>query len=327
MVLSPTLARLPPLTSLRAFVAASRHLSFTRAAEELHVSSAAIGQQIRILEDHIGQRLFHRSRKQLQLTDAGRALMPGLTDAFDVVLESVSRLAAGDRNAPVRISVTPSFASKWLVPRLEGLRHAVPDLQVQVNASTGLVDVEREETDCVIRYGKGAYPGLFVERLFPEAVLPVCSPEFAENYGLNPRTRTLQGVPLLHEEGPEHDTSCPDWGNWLRGQGFPVRFSDSGFRLNLSSLVLDAAAAGQGLGLGKLRLAEADLLSGRLVVPFGKPQPVEFSYFFVTTPRKAKLAQVDLFLGWLRAESRAFRETTKLFSALGGTGALSSAAE
>lgn len=306
--LPPTLSRLPPLNSLRAFVVAARHLSFTRAAEDLHVSAAAIGQQIRILEDYVGQRLFERDRRQLQLTAAGRALAPGLAEAFESVMESVARLAADEGETVVRISATPSFAGRWLAPRLESLHQALPGIEVEVHASTVLVDVERDETDCVIRYGKGGYAGLFMERLFPEMVVPVCSAEFAESYGLDWRTRSLQGVPLLHEVGPEHNSSGPDWGDWLRAEGFPVRFSDSGYRLNLSSLVLDAAAAGQGLGLGKLRLAEADLISGRLVAPLGRVRPVESAYYFATAPHKAKLPQVALFLEWLRAETRLLRE-------------------
>ncbi|PWK76679.1 LysR substrate-binding domain-containing protein [Aminobacter sp. AP02] len=304
----PTLARLPPLTSLRAFVAAARHLSFTRAAEELHVSSAAVGQQIRSLEEYVGEQLFHRNTSPLQLTPAGRVLMPGLTEAFETVLDAVSRLASDIQDQPVRVSAAPSFAGKWLVSRLERLRSSVPDLRVQVNASTVLADVEREDTDCAIRFGNGAYPGLFVERLFSEAVVPVCNQEFADRYDLHPRLKTLQGIPLLHEEGPEYDGSCPDWPTWLRGEGMSTRFIDDGVRLNQSSLVLEAAAAGQGLALGKVRLANADLRSGRLMTPFGKPQPVEFAYYFVAAPRKLKSPPVELFLGWLRAEVQLVRD-------------------
>ncbi|WP_299727159.1 transcriptional regulator GcvA [Devosia sp.] len=301
----PTLARLPPLTSLRAFVATARHLSFIRAADELHVTSAAIGQQIRQLEDHLGHALFLRNRGQLQLTDAGQALMPGLTEAFDTVLETMARLAGNTDAAPIRISVAPSFASKWLVPRLAALRDSVPDLEVLLDASTRLADVAGEDTDCVIRYGQGAYPGLVASRLFSEAVLPVCSPDFAERHGLYRGPDALLGVPLLHEDGPERDASCPDWKNWLRSAGASTRIGDSGIRVNQSSLVLDAALAGQGIGLGKLRLAEADLASGRLVSPFGAPQAVEFSYFFATSPHKSGLRRVELFRDWLEAEAAA----------------------
>lgn len=308
--IQPTLARLPPLTALRAFVATARHLSFTRAADELHVTSAAIGQQIRLLEDHLGQSLFLRNRGQLQLTDAGQTLMPGLTDAFDRVLEAVSRLASNVETAPIRVSVAPSFASKWLVPRLANLRDSAPGLDVLVDASARLADLANDDTDCVIRYGSGAYPGLVVDRLFSEAVLPVCSPGFAERHGLYRGPDALFGVPLLHEDGPERDASCPDWLDWLRVAGISWRYGDSGVRLNQSSLIVDAAMAGQGIGLGKLRLVEADLAAGRLVSPFGEPQPVEFSYFFAATPGKARLARVELFRDWLQAQAAVTRAAT-----------------
>ncbi|MFT4182414.1 MAG: LysR substrate-binding domain-containing protein [Rhizobium sp.] len=304
--IQPTLARLPPLTSLRAFVATARHLNFLGAAEELHVTSAAVGQQIRLLEDYLGQPLFHRTRGQLQLTPAGLALVPGLTDAFDAVLAAMTQFAASDHDLPVRVSVAPSFASKWLIPRLDGLRRAAPGLQVLVEASAQLTDLETGEADCAIRYGSGAYPGLVVDHLFSEAVIPICSPEFAERHWLRNGPRAIEGVPLLHEDGAEHDHSCPDWNAWLRAEGLSYRLSQQGgFRLNQSSLVIDAALAGQGLGLGKIRLAEAELRAGRLVSPFGTPQPVSFSYFFATTATKARLMRVDLFRNWLQAEAKA----------------------
>lgn len=301
--ISPTLARLPPLTALRAFVATARHLSFTRAADELHVTSAAIGQQIRLLEDHLGQPLFLRNRGQLHLTDAGQTLMPGLTDAFDRVLEAVARLSGNADTAPIRVSVAPSFASKWLVPRLADLRQSAPGLDVLVDASARFADLGSDETDCVIRYGTGAYPGLVVDRLFSEAVVPICSPQFAEEHGLYRGPNALFGVPLLHEDGPERDASCPDWNAWLKVADVSWRHNDNGVRLNQSSLVIDAAIAGQGIGLGKLRLVEADLAAGRLVSPFGEPQPVEFSYFFAATPSKARLSRVTLFREWLQAQA------------------------
>lgn len=303
--IQPTLARLPPLTSLRAFVATARHLNFIGAAEELHVTSAAVGQQIRLLEDYLGRPLFNRVRGQLHLTPAGLALMPGLTEAFDTVLAAMAQFATGDHEQPIRVSVAPSFASKWLIPRLDALRRAAPGLQILVDASTHLADLNAGDADCVIRYGSGAYPGLVVDHLFSEAVLPVCSPDFADLHSLWDGPRMIEGAPLLHEDGAEHDHSCPDWNAWLRAEGLPYRISRDHFRLTQSSLVLDAALAGQGLGLGKIRLAEAEIRSGRLVSPFGNPQPVNFSYFFATTAHKARLMSVDLFRSWLLAEARA----------------------
>ncbi|TKT76302.1 LysR substrate-binding domain-containing protein [Aquamicrobium sp. LC103] len=302
---SPSLARLPPLTALRAFVASAKHLSFTAAADELHVTSAAIGQQVRLLEDHLGQSLFHRNRGQLELTATGRLLMPGLSEAFASLVESIAMLAENEPAVTIRISVSPSFASKWLVPRFDDLRNAAPHIEVLVEATTELADIEAEDVDCVIRYGPDVGSGLVVDRLFPEAVVPICSPEFYRKYGLNAGTHAALRAPLIHEHGPEHDTSCPDWNEWLRNEGLTTRPEAGGVRVNLSSLVVDAALAGKGLGLGKLRLCEADLATGRLVVPFGDPRPVYFSYYFAALPHKAKLPQVDLFRRWLRGQALA----------------------
>ncbi len=140
--------------------------------------------------------------------------------------------------------------------------------------------------------------------MLSESVLPVCSPEFARRHQLPRGPEALRDAPFLHEDGPERDASCPDWKGWLRAQGLSGRLVDGGIRLNLSSLVLDAAVAGKGIGLGKLRLAEADLAAGRLVSPFGTPRPVEFSYFFATPPHKEKLPAVERFRNWLRAEAQ-----------------------
>ncbi|UXN74002.1 LysR substrate-binding domain-containing protein [Devosia sp. A8/3-2] len=219
----------------------------------------------------------------------------------------MARLTTAGGAAPIRISVAPSFAGKWLVPRSAALRRRAPDLEVLLDASVKLVDPASDETDCVIRYGLGAYPGLVVDKLFSEAVLPVCSPALAEQHGLYRGPEALLGVPLLHEDGAERDLSCPDWPTWLRTHGVDLRVGRTRMRFNQSSLVLDAALAGQGVGSGKLRLIEADLAAGRSVSPFGTPRPVEFSYFFAAPPHKARLAHVALFHDWLLAEAAATR--------------------
>jgi LysR family glycine cleavage system transcriptional activator len=311
--LRPTLARLPPLTAMRAFVATAKHMSFMLAADELHVTSAAIGQQVRLLEEHLGRSLFHRNRGQLELTATGHLLLPGLSGAFTSLIESIAMLNEADDSVTMRVSVTPSFASKWLVPRLDDLRNAAPQIEVQVDATTQLADIESDDVDCVIRYGTGIYSGLVVDRLFPEIVAPICSPEFSRRHGLARGAHMAAHVPLIHENGPEHDTSCPDWNEWLKSEDLPALAETGGVRLNLSSLVIDAALAGKGLALGKLRLCEADLAAGRLVVPFGHPRPVAFSYYFATLPYKAKLPQVEAFRKWLRAEALALHSLESYF--------------
>lgn len=303
-----SLSRLPPLTGLRAFVVTARHGSFAEAAAELNVTTAAVGQQIRALEAHVGAPLFHRRRGVLALTEAGRALAPGLTEGFQLLLDTVVRATRPAAEAPVRLSAPPSFVSRWLVPRLDALRAVAPEFRVTVDASDRLTDFAADAVDCVIRYGAGPYPGLVAERLFGEAVLPVCSPGFAAAHGLGRGAGgvadTLAEVPLLHEEGPEQDPGCPDWRRWLRLHGLSPRLASEGMRLGQSSLILEAAAAGMGLGLGKLRLAEADLASGRLVSPFGAPWPGDHAYHFLAPAEAMARPAVARLRDWLREQAR-----------------------
>jgi len=302
-VRTPTLAQLPPLTSLRAFVVAAKYSSFVRAAEELHVTPAAIGQQIRQLEAHLGCVLFERNGRALRLTDEGGAVLPGLSDGFERIVEALARLVSAETGGLLTISVTPSFAAKWLVPRLEKFNAAYPGIDVRLAASMALVDFAVEDVDCSIRYGAGLYPELSVEKLLAESVFPVCSPALLS--GPYPLTHPslLKQHTLLHDDSPERDASCPDWRMWLGAAGIGDVNARQGPRFNQSSLVLEAAIAGQGVALAKAQLAEADLKAGRLVRPFGAAQRVEFAYYFVSPPNRTRLAKVEAFRQWLRAEA------------------------
>lgn len=320
-----TLARLPPLNALRAFVVSARHRSFGLAAAELHVSAAAIGQQVRLLEDHLGGALFERQRGQLELTALGLRVAPGLHEAFALLLQTLDELGEVDARPTLRISVPPSFAQKWLMPRLHRLHSILPDLELSIEASARFADFNAGDVDCAIRYGTGRYEGLRIEPLFSEAILPVCSPEFAIRHRLAERgpAALLEGVPLLHEIGPEHDPEGPDWAKWLRARhqrpepdAMPPPGPDEegafrsrlpGVRLHHSALVLEAAAAGQGIGLGKFRLAEADLQAGRLVSPFGRPWPLARGYSFVAPAGHAERPAIEALLGWLLSESLSTR--------------------
>jgi LysR family glycine cleavage system transcriptional activator len=295
-----TLSTLPPLTALRAFVVTARHLSFTTAAGELHVTPAAIGQQIRQLEAHVGRPLFERKGHRLLLTSAGSSILPALTDAFEQVLGAVTSLYDHERD-PLSISVAPSFASKWLIPRLGRFRVQHPDLEIRVNASSALADFSTGEVDCAIRYGSGNYPGLAVETLLGETIVPVASPKLLRSGRPLRRPEDLVHHVLLHDDSPDEDASCPDWPTWLRAAGLDV--NPAGIRFNQSALVLEAAAAGQGVALAKARLADDDLNSGRLVRPFGEARKVEFYYFFVAPRHKRGLSRVRAFRDWLFEET------------------------
>jgi LysR family transcriptional regulator, glycine cleavage system transcriptional activator len=298
-----TLSRLPPLNSLRTFAVAAKHLSFARAAAELHVTAAAVGQQVRQLEAYLGCALFERHARALRLTAPGLALLPGLSEGFERIVEALALLATNEADGPLTVSVTPSFAAKWLVPRLENFNAAHPGIDVRLSATMALVDFAAEDFDCSIRYGAGAYPGLVVEKLLAEAVFPVCSPSLLAGAEPLDRPAALRHHTLLHDESPDRDASCPDWRMWLGAAGVGDVNAAQGPRFNQSSLVLEAAIAGQGVALAKAQLAEADLKARRLVRPFGAARRVEFAYYFVSPPNRSALPKVEAFRRWLRSET------------------------
>lgn len=298
-----TLSRLPPLNSLRAFVVAAKHMSFSKAAAELHVTPAAVSQQIRQLEDYLGVELFKRSNRNLLLTAEGQTCLPGLTESFDGIVQSLQQISAGGKSGPLTVSVAPSFAAKWLVPRLDDFRTAQPEIDVRITASMNLVDFDADDIDCAIRYGSGNYALLFHEKILEETVFPVCSPSL-EVIGRLPATPDdLRQLTLLHDDSPDQDPSCPDWRMWLRAAGVSGIDSSRGVRFNQSSLVLESAIAGQGVALAKGRLAADDIRAGRLIRPFNVSQTLDFAYHFVCPTRKTALPKVAAFLAWLRVQA------------------------
>jgi LysR family glycine cleavage system transcriptional activator len=293
-----TLSQLPPLNALRAFVVAARHLSFSKAAEELFVTPAAISQQIRQLEEQLGCQLFRRGSKQLFLTDEGQACLPGLTEAFEQMVDAVTAIDSVEGSHILTVSAAPSFAAKWLLPRIEHFEEAHPEIDIRLSAAMGMVDFGREAVDCAIRYGGGIYPGLFVEKLLSESVVPVASPELVRSAALE-RPADLTGVTLLHDASLDRDASCPDWTMWLKAAGVRGIDTRRGPHFNQSSLVLEAAILGRGVALAKARIAESDLRAGRLVRLFGYSLPIGFAYYFVCPPERGGLTRVRLFREWL----------------------------
>ena len=293
--------RLPPLNALRAFEAAARHLNFSRAADELAVTPGAVSQQIQNLEDYVGAALFKRTPKGLLLTDAA---LPALREAFDRLAEAASMLTAAVDGRRLTVSVAPSFAAKWLVPRLGKFEEAHPHVDVWVSAGMELVDFASGEIDIAIRYGAGRYPGLEVARLMQETVIPVAAPELLAANPLNDIDE-LAGHILLHDGSPDADDSCPDWTMWLAARGIRGVDGARGPRFNQSSLVIEAAVNGRGVALAKRALAQADLDAGRLVAPFQIATAVDFAYYVVHPKAKGRLPQVKAFVSWLTAEAQA----------------------
>ena len=299
------LGRLPPLNAIRAFVAVARHLSFSKAAAELFVTPAAVSQQVKVLEDHLGQRLFHRGSKSLALTEAAERCLPDLLGAFEAINAGLARLAPTEPAAgPLTISVPPSFAAKWLVPRLQSFQALHPDIDVRVAASMHLVDFAAEGVDCAVRYGNGGYAGLKVEKLLSESVVPVAAPSLLATHGPIRDTADLAGLTLLHDDSPDQDPSCPDWGMWLKAAGAAEIDASRGLHFNQASLVLEAAIGGRGIGLAKWQLAADDIAAGRLVQILDTCRPVQFAYYFVMPPQRAGNPKVAALRAWLFDQAR-----------------------
>ncbi len=300
--------RLPPLNALRAFEAAARHLSFTKAAEELHVTPAAISHQVKALEDTVGAPLFRRLTRALLLTDAGQAALPGLSEGFDRLAEAAAHLSARDSEGLLTISVAPTFGAKWLVPRLERFRAAHPEIDVRIDANDRVIDMAREGVDIGLRFGSGRYPGYRVDPLFAaERVrsFPVCSPKLLEGPPGLGTPDDLRHHTLLHLDWSQAGEAAPDWRMWLLAAGVRDLDPTRGPRFSQTIMALQAAIAGQGVALAEEIIVADDLANGRLVRPFALSlsDPLHFAYYVASPQATAERPKVAAFRDWVLAEA------------------------
>ena len=294
---------LPPLNALRAFESAARNLSVSLAAVELCVSPAAISHQIRLFEDYIGLPVLARSGRGVALTDAGKAALGPIQGGFTRFQEAMDAIDALGETGVLNVSVAPSFASKWLLPRLHEFQALHPQIDVNVSASVQLVDFARNNVDVAIRYGGGSYSDLHSEKLLAESVYPVCSPELLQSGLPLTSLADLAAHTLLHDDSPDNDPSCPGWDMWLRAAGHAEIDATRGPRFNQASLVLESALLGRGVALAKSTLADADVKAGRLVRLFSTTKQVNFAYYFVSPRAKLNLPKVSFFRAWLGAKT------------------------
>jgi LysR family glycine cleavage system transcriptional activator len=296
-------SHLPPLSALRAFEAAARHMSFSKAATELHVTPAAISHQIHALEEDLGVMLFHRLNRSIELTASARVLLPGLTEAFAGIQASVGRLRAHNDTGALTVTASPSFAAKWLVLRLHRFQEKCPEVDARISATDALVDLAKGDYDIAIRYGAGRYPGLDVELLMKNEVFPACSPQLLAK---GPPLRTPADLPahaLIHDQAIERDPLAPTWSMWLKAAGVENIPSITGLSFNNMHLALDATIAGHGVVLAQNTIAAADLAAGRLVRLFTLALPDPFAYYVVTAPGALERPKVRAFRDWLRCEA------------------------
>ena len=297
---------LPPLNALRAFEAIARHLSFAKAADELHVTPAALSHQIRGLEEQLGLALFNRRTRSIELTDAGRTLYPGLHAGLESVRGAVAQLDRARAGNILVISATPGLVAKWLMPRLWRFLHAHPDIDARIAASMNLADFGGDGVDVAIRLSKGDHPDLSVEKLFDDSVLPVCSPRLVEQ-GLK-GVEDLARFTLIHYDIPMSMRAPPLWADWLGVAGARNVDATRGLRVNVADHALDAAVAGAGVSLSFKLIASDDVHSGRLVTPFGPELPLAFGYHFVCPKGHEARPKVRAFRDWLFAEMAETKE-------------------
>ncbi|MDA0662444.1 MAG: transcriptional regulator GcvA [Proteobacteria bacterium] len=294
---------LPPLNALRTFEAAARLLNFSRAADELNVTPSAVSHQIRDLEDRIGIALFRRNRKALLLTEAGQTLLLGVQSALGVLARSMDEVHALTHTPVLTVSVPPSVAMKWLVPRLQTFRKRHPDIDVRISTDVELPNLGSGDVDIAVHYGDGDYPDLEAELLVANSVAPMCSPSLLDADPPLRRPEDLRYFTLLHDiGGDEAGNPAYDWETWLTEHGVANVDASLGLRFNTSADVLNAAVAGAGVAIGKTALAVDDLKSGRLVCLFGAILPERSAYYVVRAPGRAVEAKTAPFRDWLFRE-------------------------
>lgn len=294
--------RYPSMSALRALEAAARHLSYTRAAEDLFVTQSAISHQIRHIEELWGVQLFQRRGRTLILTEAGHAIVPVVREfvrRLTSTIEELQEVQSGP--TALRVTLLQSFAFKWLVPRLGHFNHEYPDINVWISTSDELVDFDSENADIGIRLGYGNWSNLYEELLLQEYVFPVCSPHFLEEYGIPDKPEDLLGLPLLRRNAID---ILQRWRDWFRDAGVTIRKMPKGTQFPQTSLAIQAAIDDQGVALARSAHVLDDIKAGRLVRLFPEVKSKSnLSYFFVCIRGRESEPQITAFRGWLKREA------------------------
>jgi LysR family glycine cleavage system transcriptional activator len=301
----------PSLNALRAFEAAARHLSLTKAAVELNLTPGALSHQIRGLEDYLGLKLFDRGVRSIALTAAGKALQPGLQTGFLHIRDALASLnRLGDTRVLV-ISAPPGFTSKWLAPRLYRFSIAYPEIDVRVSSSINNANFTNDDVDAAIRnlpVNAAHDEALEVEKLIDQSLVPVCSPALVEKHGPFTSPDMFKGVPLIHDDSLSSRAVMPTWADWFAAAGVRNADISRGLRFNSADHALDATVEGAGVLLALDALAHDDLRTGRLVMPFDLTLSSGRCYCFVCPKKRRESANVRVFRAWLKEEMAALLE-------------------
>ncbi len=293
------------LNALRAFEASARHQSFSAAAAELNVTPAAVGQLVRTLEDWLGTPLFLRStsgRARLIPTETAERALPDIRMGFDRLALGLERLREGSTGGVLTVTVSPAFAAKWLLPRIDRFQITWPDTDVRLDTNHKPVDFVAQRVDIGVRYGMGSWPGLKADKLMDEEIYPVCSPELLRQQYLY-KPGDLVHETLIHDLSMDGHANFPTWETWMEKAGVTDITPKRGMQINNSAAVLQAAIEGHGIALARSIMARDDLASGRLVRLFPDISfPSELAYYIVYRPECVSLPKLMAFRNWLLAE-------------------------
>ncbi len=294
--------RLPPLNALRVFDAAARHLSFTKAAEELFVTQAAVSHQIKSLEDFLGLKLFRRRNRSLLLTEDGQSYYLDIKEIFSALADATRRLQSRSAKGALTVSLLPSFAIQWLVPRLSSFNAAWPGVDVLIQAVDREEDKLADDVDVGIFYGRGNWPGLRVEKLYAEYLLPVCAPALLS--GAHP----LKAPEDLANHTLLHDASRRDWQAYIRQLGLNHINVQQGPIFSHSAMVLQAAIHGQGVALANNVMAQTEIEAGRLACPFNDVLVSKNAFYLVCHDSQAEVGKIAAFRQWIIARAASEQE-------------------
>jgi LysR family glycine cleavage system transcriptional activator len=300
-----SMARTPSLEALRIFAVAARHLSFTDAANELCLTQSAVSHRIRGLEEELGFALFQRLTRRLELTPLGRALARKVDQAIGAIDRSIIELAEPDASGPLKVTMLPSVASHWLIPRLPRIRQGNPEIDVQVIADPRLLDLRADGIDLAIRFCRAPNPSYAATRLMGDRVVPVCAPALLERCGLINDVDALLRLPLLHDAATDGDGSDSSWRSWLDHLGRRDLACHAGQYFSEAGMMIEAAALGLGVGLARASLVADRLASGALVCPLELAAPTAFAYYVLGLPEAAERPRIALFRSLLVAEAAA----------------------
>jgi len=281
-------------------------MSFTKAADELHLTQSAVSHRVRALEEELGVPLFDRLPRRLELTRAGQVLAQRVEQAIADIARTIAGLDLGDDGRRLTVTMLPSVASRWLVPRLPNFRALHPDIELQLIADPRLLDLRAAGIDLAIRFGRGIYSGYAVTKLMPDHVFPVCSPSLLAQRGPVDTVEALLDLPLLHDCATEGDGSGSDWRSWLNHVGRHDAACDEGQRFSDAGLLIDAAVLGLGVALARASLVSDHIANETLICPHRLSAPTAFAYYLLGLPEATALQKIVYFRDWLRAEAAAF---------------------